>query len=585
MTNASSPVASPDGLSIALAQINPRVGDFTGNLDKLRAARAEAAALGADLVVFSELVVCGYPPEDLIVKQAFLDRCRGVVEALAADTGDGGPAVLLGAPWQPTADQTNRNPELDNPAVGLLAGKLYNAALLLDGGRVAAMRAKVDLPNYGVFDEKRLFQAGPLPGPMDFRGVRLGVMVCEDMWTPDVAECLVESGAEILIVPNGSPYETGKLDLRHQLAAARVAETDLPVVYVNQVGGQDELVFDGASFVLNADKSVAAQMPNFDSAVSLTRWRRGGDDVWRCVEGPTLPPAEGLAADYRAMMLGLADYVNKNGFPGVVLGLSGGIDSALSAAVAVDALGPDRVRCVMLPSPYTGHESLEDAAGAARMMGVRYDSVNIGPAMSAFAQMLEPLFDGMNEASRDVTDQNLQSRSRGLALMAISNRLGPMVLSTGNKSEMSVGYATLYGDMCGGYSVLKDVYKTQVFALSRWRNAHRPPGALGPDGPVMPERIITKPPTAELKPDQKDEDSLPPYDRLDALLNCLIERDLGIDDIVAEGHDRDEANRIWRLLELAEYKRRQAPPGVKITPRNLSRDRRYPITNAFKGPA
>lgn len=573
-----------DSLAIALAQINPRVGDPDGNLALLRAARAEAAAGGADIVIASELAICGYPPEDLIVKAAFLARCRAAVEALAADTADGGPAVLLGAPWQPPADQSPDTADRDIPVQGLQAGRLYNAALLLDGGRIAAARAKVDLPNYGVFDEKRLFTAGPLSGPVDCRGVRLGVMVCEDMWTPDVADCLVESGAAILVALNGSPYETGKLDHRQQLAAARIGETGLPLIYVNQVGGQDELVFDGASFVLTADRAVAAQLPAFRPAVAPTRWARGPGG-WTCIEGPAEPPATGLAADYQAMVLGLGDYVGKNGFPGVVLGMSGGIDSALSAAVAVDALGPSRVHCVMLPSPYTSADSLEDAAAAARLLGVRHDSIAIDPVMTAVAGMLAPVLDAGPEQTRDVTDQNLQSRARGLALMAISNRLGAMVLSTGNKSEMSVGYATLYGDMCGGYSVLKDVYKTAVVALARWRNGCRPPRALGPDGPVMPERIITKPPTAELKPDQTDADSLPPYDRLDAVLHGLIEQDLGVDDIVARGHDRDEVNRVWRLLDLAEYKRRQAPPGVKITPRNLSRDRRYPITNAFKGPA
>ena len=570
-----------DRLAIALAQLNPTVGDVKGNLALLRQARSEAAAQGADLIIASELVVCGYPPEDLVVKPAFLSAVAEAVDALAADTADGGPAILIGAPWRADRTSGNVNPELDNPGVGLEMGALYNAALLLDDGKVAAVRCKHDLPNYGVFDEKRLFAAGPLPGPIRFRGVGLGVMVCEDMWFPDVSECLQESGADILVVVNGSPWDVDKSDERMSQAVARVSECELPLIYVHQVGGQDELVFDGGSFALNLRGELAAQLPSFESRVALTTWENGADG-WACVDGPHDKPSEGGEAIYRAMTLGLRDYVNKNRFPGVVLGLSGGIDSALSAAVAVDALGADRVHCVMMPSPYTSPESLEDASAVAELLGTRLDSIDIGPAMTAFDEMLSPIFNG---APPDITEENIQSRSRGLTLMAISNKLGSMVLTTGNKSEMSVGYATLYGDMCGGYSVLKDVYKMQVFSLSRWRNQTKPADALGPDGRVMPERVIDKPPSAELRPDQKDEDSLPPYEVLDAILERLIERDLGVDEIVADGYDRDVAIRVWRLLELAEYKRRQAPPGVKVTPRNLSRERRYPITNGFKGPA
>ncbi|MEM7443101.1 MAG: NAD+ synthase [Pseudomonadota bacterium] len=545
-----------DRLTIALAQINPTMGALDRNVDAMLAARAEAA--GADLIVFSELCVCGYPPEDLIVKPFFLDRVDEAVARLASATDGQGPAMLVGAPWR-------------------VDGQLHNAALLLDGGKVAAVRLKHDLPNYSVFDEKRLFTAGPLPGPVDFLGVRLGVMVCEDMWTPDVTECLEETGAEILVVPNGSPFDNDKLDQRLNLAVARVTESSLPLIYVNQVGGQDELVFDGASFVLNQNRKLASQLPSFAPSVSLTEWQRT-EEGWFCAGSETDPPAEGFDAVYGAMMLGLRDYVGKNGFPGVVLGLSGGIDSALSAAVAVDALGADKVRCVMMPSPYTSQDSLDDAASCADLLGVSYDTVSIEPAMTAYDGMMAPLFNGM---PADITEENLQSRARALILMAISNKFGPMVLTTGNKSEMSVGYATLYGDMCGGYSVLKDVYKTTVFDLSRWRNQRRPVGALGPEGRVMPERIITKPPSAELKPDQTDQDSLPPYDVLDDILNCLVEQDLGIDAIVARGHDKATVSRVWRLLDRAEYKRRQAPPGVKITSRAFGRDRRYPITNAF----
>ena len=545
-----------------MAQINPTVGDIDGNVGRILAGREEAARLGADLAVFPELVVSGYPPEDLVLKPIFQDRVSAAIDELAKATADGGPAMLVGTPWRS-------------------GGKLYNAALLLDGGEVAAERLKHNLPNYGVFDEMRVFAAGPPPGPVSFRGVRLGIMICEDMWTEEVAEGLDESGAEIFVVVNGSPFDSGKTDVRLNLAVARVTESGLPLIYVNQVGGQDELVFDGASFALNADRTLVAQAPSFRTHTTLTSWRREGES-WRAEAGEIAPASNGLDSVYRAMMLGLADYVGKNNFPGVILGLSGGIDSALSAAVAADAIGPERVRTVMMPSPYTSDESLEDAAEFADLVGLRCDTIDIEPAMEAFAGMLEEQFDDL---PADATEENIQARARGLTLMALSNKFGHMVLSTGNKSEMSVGYATLYGDMCGGYSVLKDIYKTDVFALAKWRNQMHPPGALGPAGRVIPERIIEKPPSAELKPDQTDQDTLPPYDELDDILKCLIEEDLGIDEIVARGHSQETVQRIWRMLDLAEYKRRQAPPGVKITARAFGRDRRYPITNAFKGPA
>ncbi|MBI3445503.1 MAG: NAD+ synthase [Magnetospirillum sp.] len=546
----------PDSLIIALAQINPVVGDIAGNLGLIRAARAQAAQAGADLVVFGELCICGYPPEDLVLKGAFLDACEAAVNELAAETATG-PAMLVGSPWR-------------------VKEGLHNAALMLDHGRIAATRLKHHLPNYGVFDEIRVFRPGPAPGPVSFRGVRLGIMICEDMWYADVAETLAESGAEMLVVPNGSPYEMDKPTIRMDRARSRVAETGLPLVYVNQVGGQDELVFDGSSFVLNGDGSLAAGVAAWQSELVITKWTREPSG-WRC-EGPKAPPDSKLEGVYQALVMGLRDYVNKNRFPGVVLGLSGGIDSAICAAIAADALGADRVWCVMMPSPYTSTESLEDAAACARLLGVRLDTVNIGPAMGAFDSMLAPLFVGK---ASDITEENLQSRSRALTLMGLSNKFGPMVLSTGNKSEMSCGYATLYGDMCGGYAVLKDVYKTTVFALSSWRNAHRPPGCLGPAGAVMPERVITKPPSAELKPDQTDQDTLPPYDELDAMLEAMIEGEESVAQIVAKGFDEEVVRRVWRMLDRAEYKRRQAPPGVKISSRSFGKDRRYPITNAF----
>ncbi|MFQ5776063.1 MAG: NAD+ synthase [Kiloniellaceae bacterium] len=559
-----------DRLSIALAQINPVVGDIAGNLALIRRRRAEAAALGADLVVTTELGIAGYPPEDLVLKPLFLDRVRGAVEALAADTGDGGPGLILGAPWREEGEVR-----------GPLRQHVTNSVLLLDGGAIRARRDKHDLPNYGVFDEVRVFKAGPLTGPVNFRGVRLGLPVCEDLWTPEVCECLAESGAEMLVVLNGSPYEMDKFDARIQMGVARVTETGLPLVYVNQAGGQDELVFDGGSFVLDAECALRAQLPLFREALVVTQWRRGADGDWACADAHREAPEVGMEPVYGALTLGLRDYVNKNRFPGVILGLSGGVDSALTAAVATDALGPERVHCVMMPSPYTSRESLEDAAEVARLLGARLDTVGIEPAMRAFEGMLEPIFDAM---APDTTEENVQARSRMITLMAISNKLGHMLLSTGNKSEVSVGYATLYGDMAGGFNVLKDVYKTAVYKLARWRNQASPKGGLGPAGRVIPERILTKAPSAELRPHQTDQDSLPPYEELDDILECLIEEEMAVGDIVARGHDRATVERVWRMLDAAEYKRRQAAPGVKITRRAFGRDRRYPIVNAFRGP-
>jgi NAD+ synthase len=441
---------------------------------------------------------------------------------------------------------------------------------------VIEARCKYDLPNYGVFDEKRVFAAGPLPRPIRFRDTELGVMVCEDMWTAPVSRHLAQQGAEILLVINGSPFETDKTETRFELASRRVADTALPLLYVNLVGGQDELVFDGASFAVEPSRGLAFRAPSWQPGVTGTRWLKE-QAGWRC-EAKVAPQAGGVEAIYLAMLLGLRDYVGKNGFPGVVIGMSGGIDSALSAAVAVDALGPERVRLVMMPSPYTSQHSLDDAAEAAALLGTRIDQVGIAAAMGAFEQMLAEMFAGL---PADITEENIQARSRAVVLMAISNKLGHMVLTTGNKSEMSVGYATLYGDMCGGFSVLKDVYKTTVYALSHWRNRNRPAEALGPEGMVIPERIISKAPSAELKPDQTDQDTLPPYDELDAILVGLIEGEASAEELVAAGRDEATVRRVWRMVDRAEYKRRQAPPGVKITRRAFGRDRRYPITNGF----
>ena len=551
--------APADRLVIALAQIPSIVGDVDGNLARLRAARAEAAAFGADIVLAPELYLCGYPPEDLVLKPAFQEACRAACEALARETADSGPAMLVGLPW-------------------LEDGALYNAVALLDGGRIEAVRFKVDLPNYGVFDEKRVFRPGPAPGPIVFRGVRIGVPICEDVWGPEPVECILETGGEILLVPNASPYERDKLAVRRAVAAARVLESGLPLIYLNEVGGQDELVFEGGSFALNPDRSLAVQLPTFQACVARTVWERGAEG-WRCVEGPCDLAEQGDEGDYAACVLGLRDYVDNNRFPGVVLGLSGGIDSALCAAIAVDALGAERVRGVMLPFRFTAQVSLDDAAKLAGALGIRYEVLPIAQAVNGFEAILSDTFKGL---PRDITEENLQARTRGTLLMAISNKTGAMVVTTGNKSEMSVGYATLYGDMNGGFNPIKDIYKTEVFRLSSLRNSWKPDGALGPSGEVIPVNIITRPPTAELRENQTDQDSLPPYDMLDAILERLVEREEPLASIVAAGFDREVVARIDRLLNIAEYKRRQAAPGVKVTRRNFGRDRRYPITNRFR---
>ncbi|TCS60582.1 NAD+ synthase [Varunaivibrio sulfuroxidans] len=561
-------------LIIALAQINPTVGDIDTNAARLRDARGKAHLAGADLVVAGELAIAGYPPEDLVLKRSFQSQIIRKVNALAEETGDGGPALLLGAPW-------------------LVDGVLYNAALLLDKGEIAGVALKRDLPNYGVFDEKRVFACGPAPQALSFRGVALGVMVCEDMWTAHAALALKRAGAQLIVVLNASPYEQDKSGVRRALAQRRVQETGLALAYVNIVGGQDELVFDGRSFLLGGDGEEGPSLAPWQEALGIVRWRadRGRWDVLEMPESDLaggldgdVPEAGSLADIYCALVMGLRDYVNKNYFPGVIIGMSGGIDSALSAALAVDALGADRVHCVMMPSPYTSRDSLDDAAQAAALLGVAYDVISIEPAMTAFSGMLEKQRAPcavVNTQGGDTTAENIQARARGVTLMALSNTFGHMVLSTGNKSEMSVGYATLYGDMCGGYSVLKDVYKTSVFALARWRNAHGNAIFKGPRGPVMPERIITKAPSAELKPDQTDQDTLPPYADLDDILSCLIEGDMSKDEIAARGHPLEMVKTVWRMVDRAEYKRRQAPPGVKISARAFGRDRRYPITNGF----
>ncbi len=548
-----------ENFRIALAQLNPVVGDMEGNVALLRDARSRAALEGADLVVSGELSVTGYPPEDLVLQPAFCRDVEDWVKKLAAETLDGGPAILVGAPWY---DE----------------GHLYNAALLLDEGKVIAQRFKRDLPNYGVFDEVRVFTKGPVAGPVAVRGVRIGIMLCEDMWFEEVAETLSESGAQILVVMNGSPYEINKENSRLNFAVARVQETGLPLIYVNQVGGQDELVFDGGSFVLNEKKTLCFQAPRWEKSLAVSEWNALDNGKWSCNQGAIAREVAGLEAVYSAMVVGIRDYVQKNKFPGVIIGLSGGVDSALSAAVAADGLGPERVLCVRMPSRFSSQHSLEDAEECARLLGVECRTIPIEQAHLSFEAMLGETFAGYPP---DSTEENIQARIRGLILMAISNKLGWMVLTTGNKSEMSVGYATLYGDMCGGFSVLKDVYKTKVYELCEWRNKHWVGRFLGPQGEVIPAAIITKAPSAELRPDQSDQDNLPPYRELDDILNCLIERELSNEEIMDKGHSEELVKRVRSLLYLAEYKRRQGPPGVKITGKAFGRDRRYPITNGY----
>jgi NAD+ synthase len=543
-----------DRLKIALAQMNQRVGDLEGNADAMLELRRKAAADGADLLVCPELQLVGYPPEDLVLKPEFVRRVHECTDDLIEATTELGPALLIGT-------------------ITNIGGQNFNTMLLADSGKVIGRTFKHELPNYGTFDEKRIFTPGPLPEPIIWRGIKLGVPVCEDMWLEPVCAQLAELGAELFIVPHGSPYELDKNQTRERQARARTTSTGLPLVFLNRVGGQDELAFDGSSFVMHPDGEIIVQMADWDEDFLLTDWVRAADG-WRC-ETRFEHELDVFPADvYRAMMVALRDYVARNGFPGVILGLSGGIDSALSAAVAVDALGASKVWGVMLPSKYTSQESLDDARECARLLGCRHDVISIVPGVEAVNEMLPQL--------TGLAAENVQARVRMVTLMALSNAEGQMLLTTGNKSEMSVGYATLYGDMAGGYSVLKDAYKTTVFALSRWRNENKPDGALGPDGPVMPANVISKPPTAELRPGQKDEDSLPPYSALDRILEGLVDKEMSVNEVAnATGEDVALVADIETKLLKAEYKRRQAPPGVKIGTRNFGRDRRYPISNFF----
>ena len=545
-------------LAIALAQLNAHVGHVSDNLNSFQQARERSAALGADIIVSPEMFLSGYPCDDLVLRDDFMISVERAIDDLISLSADGGPAMIIGAPYRE-------------------AGKIYNSAFVIDKGALLARRDKVALPNYGVFDDKRHFTPGDLKGPVNIRDMKVGLAICEDIWWPEVCDTQAESGAEIIVSLNASPFDEAKQDGRMSHVIARITETNLPFIYVNMVGGQDELVFDGGSFAVNVKGALAAQLPLMNEAVSLVHCQSTLDHQIH-LTGQISPPETGLSLIYRALMLGIRDYVTKNGFPGVALGLSGGIDSALVAILAVDALGADAVRCLMLPSGYTADISKADADEMAARLGIRIDTIPIGEGMSAVDQMMAPLFEG---TTADITEENIQSRLRGLLLMALSNKFGNMILTTGNKSEYAAGYATLYGDMCGGFAPLKDVWKTVVFELSKWRNGHVPRGALGPDGEVIPTRIITRPPSAELRPDQEDTDSLPPYDVLDAILKAITEEMASPEEIVARGYDQDDVERVSRLLFRAEYKRFQSAPGPKITKIAFGRDRRLPLTSGF----
>ncbi|MEM8788397.1 MAG: NAD+ synthase [Pseudomonadota bacterium] len=543
---------------LTLAQLNPTVGDLHGNADKAHAAFRQAAEARAHTLALPEMFITGYQVQDLVLKPAFTRDAMAHVAALAERCA-GGPAVCVGGPL-------------------LEDGVLYNAYFVLRGGKIASVARKHHLPNYGVFDEVRHYTPGRFSGPFEAEAVRLGTPICEDTWHDDVAETMVESGAEILIVPNGSPYHRGKLDLRMNHMVARVVENDVPLAYLNMVGGQDDQVFDGGSFVLNRGGKLAAMLPVFDEAVETVEFR-GGPEGWTAEPGVQAAHPPAIEQDYRVMVEALRDYLGKAGFDRVLLGLSGGVDSALVATIAADALGPDRVRCVMLPSEYTSGHSLEDAAGVAHALGCRLDNLPIGPARAAVTDTLAPLFNG---ADAGVAEENVQSRLRGLLLMALSNKFGEMLLTTGNKSEVAVGYATIYGDMAGGYNPIKDLYKTRVFDTCRWRNEHHRDWMKGPAGVVIPPRVIDKPPSAELRADQKDEDSLPPYPVLDGILELLIDQDASVADCVEAGFDLPTVKRVEQLIYISEYKRFQSAPGARLTPRAFWLDRRYPIVNRWR---
>jgi len=551
----------PQNFRLTLAQLNPTVGDIAGNANLVRRAWAEGRAAGADLVALPEMFITGYNAQDLVMKPIFHQTALAMIETLAAECADG-PALAIGGPW-------------------IEGGELFNAWHICRGGKVVHRALKHNLPNETVFDEVRVFAAGPLGGPYAVGDVRIGSPICEDAWHPEVSETLQETGAEFLLVPNGSPYYRGKLDTRFNQMVARVIETGLPLIYLNMVGGQDDQVFDGASFGLNPHGGLAFQMPQFDEQIAHVDLAKGPEG-WRIAPGPMAHIADAWEQDYHVMVMALRDYMAKTGFGKVLLGMSGGIDSALVATIACDALGPDNVRCVMLPSEFTSQASLDDAKACAEALGARYDFVPITGARAAVSETLAPLSQGTETG---LTEENIQSRLRGLLLMALSNKFGEMLLTTGNKSEVAVGYATIYGDMAGGYSPIKEMYKTRVFQTCRWRNENHRDWMKGPSGEVILPAIIDKPPSAELRADQKDEDSLPPYDVLDAILEQLIDHEASVADLVAQGFDRATVKKVEHLIYISEYKRFQAAPGARLTKRSFWLDRRYPIVNRWRDPS
>lgn len=547
-----------DRFRLTLAQLNPTVGDLAGNARMAREAWAQGRAAGADLVALPEMFITGYNTQDLVQKPAFHQAAIATIEALARDCVDG-PALAIGGP-------------------ALEGVGLHNAYYVLQDGAVRARVLKHHLPNETVFDEVRLYDSGPVAGPYTVAGVRIGSPICEDAWHEDVTETLAETGAEMLLVPNGSPHYRDKMDLRQNMMVARVIETGLPLIYLNLVGAQDDQVFDGGSFVLNPGGALAVQLPMFQEAVAHVDLERGPEG-WRAAPGDLAHLPDDLEQDYHAMVLSLRDYLRKAGFSRVLLGLSGGVDSAIVATIAVDAVGAENVRCVMLPSEYTSADSLEDAKAVAENLGSRYDFVPIAEGRAAITATLAPLFEGL---APDLTEENIQSRLRGLLLMALSNKFGEMLLTTGNKSEVAVGYATIYGDMAGGYNPIKDLYKTRVFEICRWRNAQHRGWMMGPSGAVIPARVIDKPPSAELRADQKDSDSLPDYPVLDGILDILVDQDGSISDCVAAGYDLRDAKRVEHLLYISEYKRFQSAPGTRLSKRAFWLDRRYPIVNRWR---
>ncbi|OUS22437.1 NAD+ synthase [Rhodobacterales bacterium 59_46_T64] len=548
-----------DRFRLTLAQLNPTVGDLSGNAAKARAAWEEAKTAGADMVALPEMFITGYQTQDLVMKPVFHQAAIAEIEALALACADG-PAMGIGGPW--------------------VEGRgLYNAYYILHGGTVTARVLKHHLPNETVFDEERLFEHGDVTGPFVVNGVRIGAPICEDAWHEDVCETLAETGAEILLVPNGSPYYRNKFETRLNHMVARVVETGLPLVYLNMVGGQDDQVFDGGTFVLNPHGKPVVQLPVFDEVISHVDFART-EDGWRAEDGDFTAHPDAMEQDYRCVVEALRDYMGKAGFKKVLLGLSGGIDSAIVATIAADAIGPDNVRCVMLPSEYTSQASLDDAEAVAKALGCRYDYVPIKEGRAAITDTLAPLFEG---TTPDTTEENIQSRLRGLLLMALSNKFGEMLLTTGNKSEVAVGYATIYGDMSGGYNPIKDLYKTRVFDICRWRNAHhRPEWMMAPAGEMIPANVITKPPSAELRDDQKDSDSLPDYPVLDGILDMLVDREASVQDCIAAGYTREDVKQVEHLLYISEYKRFQSAPGPRLSKRSFWLDRRYPIANRWR---